>query len=207
MLRPHARLAARFAALALIPGAAALAPARANATTYTGTETIGSATAALTVVTDGATGPLQQSDILDVQAVLNDQYGTATIDSATGYLTYIGGDYLSATPTTLSYEVTTGFSALDVGTGTGNLPFFCIGGFCGDPTYVNGQQPGLSFDTKGATEPTTAAEVFTGDVQIATLAPIVSGTPEPSTWGLMIAGIGGIGLALRRRQVAASPTA
>jgi hypothetical protein len=196
-MKLKAILLATYVGALVIGGAGA-----ASATTYTGTETIGSATAVLTVVTDGATGTLQESDILDVQAVLTDQYGTATINSATGYLTYIGGNYLSATPTTLSYDVTTGFSAFDVGTGTGNLPFFCIGGFCGDPTYANGQRPGLSFNTEGQTEPTTAAEVFTGNVQIATLAPAsgtISAAPEPSSWALIIAGVAMVGGMMRYR--------
>ncbi len=177
-------------AAAAISGASA-----AGATTYVGTQKIGNASTVLTVVTNGDVGALTAADILEVTADIRDQYGNVTVDSKNGYLAYFGGDYLSATATNLTYTITPGFSEFDVGSGTGNLPFFCIGGTCGDPSYKNGPQAGISFDTAGRIDP-AAAEELSGNVQLGA----ISAAPEPGTWLMMFAGVAMIGRAMRYRS-------
>jgi hypothetical protein len=206
-------------------GAAALAPARANATTYTGVQNVGGETVDLSITTDGVIGTLSSSDITAYSVSMVGPVGTFGFDSSNASPALIFGSETIATPTALTetitpYDVFKGDYAADIefyGFSNSNAVSVCFGNSCNEVINNSGvldidQVPGklIGFNPAGTQtfNYDYVAEPVGTVITLGTVsATPVSAAPEPSAWALMIGGIGGVGLALRRRQVAASLTA
>ena len=186
--------------LLVFSAASVLGAASAGATTYTADYSENGATAVVSITTDGALGILAQSDISNFNIDVTDANGSADINPTNASVGFFGpnnspggdnGD-LTATPTSLLYNFREDGANIDFQGGSGYLTVFCFqSNGCGN---FNG--PEVDFATNFEGQQTEIAE--SGETIVATAG--VSAAPEPSTWLLMFAGIGGIGLMLRRAK-------
>ena len=170
----------------------------ADATTYVGNRTAGTATAALSITTDNTIGVLSTANITDWTISMTDGAVSFTLfgpQSGNNSGLLISGTALSATATSLLFDFSAAsgfalFQAPDVGSGQ---TFYC--------TQISG-----CFDFSGPGEGIDANSNFafqrnslTGSQVIAT----AGNVPEPEAWALLIGGLGAVGAAARRRRVAA----
>ncbi len=166
----------------------------AEATTYVGVRTAGSASATLSITTDGATGVLTGSDITAWNILLHDGSTSFTLTEGNSQFLLVGSS-LTATATALSFDFSAGGTnlALFQNPAVGSsIHFYCAStGFCGG----NGSLPAESINPYDSFSP--IYEGREGDLVIATAA---GGVPEPATWALMIGGFGLAGASLRRRR-------
>jgi hypothetical protein len=196
-------------------GVAFALPMAAQATTYVGTRDVNGATVDLSITTDGTIGDLTDPNITAFNVKITDGAGTADITNANGEI-QISNDYvlsdLVASPTSLTF---TGSDCLgpycqggdnvlfqkgSIGAGGA---FYCLqANACYDYTYegegVSSQTASLpvsGYDTAGA-----AASEQVSQSGSFVVANAVSAVPEPTTWALMLAGIGLLGCALRRKR-------
>jgi hypothetical protein len=175
-------------ALALGLTAALALAASANATTYFGARTVGTANVAFTIVTDDALGALTEDNILDWQFAVTNNGQTAKFGAdSDGAKVDIFGNAFTATTGGLFFN----FSA------PGNNYAAFVSGF--RESYC--VQSNGCFDNNGPEEIAVAGQFVTnfqvvprsGEQQIASI-------PEPATWALMLIGFGGAGAAIRNRR-------
>jgi hypothetical protein len=180
---------AATAALLLFAGTA-------GATTYTGVQNIDGATADLSITTDGVIGIVNQSDITAFNVNITDAAGSIDLSDANSGLD-LDGSALTATPTALQFDFdATGYNfALFELKPTYFTPFYCI---ATKGCYPGGSTPAIGLSTQVGESPLEQIGE-SGLVTVATV-PQVSAVPEPSTWALMLFGIGGLGMALRRTK-------
>ena len=169
----------------------------ANAITYTGTRTAGTATAQLSITTDDTIGVLTTANVVDWTIAMTDGSSSFTLlgplSGANSNL-LVSGTALSATATDLIFNFSAGsgfalFQAPSVGSGQ---TFYC--------PQING-----CFDFSGPGEGIDPRNDFlfqrnslTGSVVLATS----GGVPEPATWGMMLGGFSLVGGAMRTRKKA-----
>jgi hypothetical protein len=194
----------KLGALVLAAAAASLTAAATDAQiTYTVDHTYGSGSVVGQITTDGNLGKLSESDFLSWNLVITDgtnlPFDLNTLDSSV--LTQPDQD-VSATANLLTFDF--------AGPG-GLLAFFDANptplgsGVCWSTTGVGGcVVPG---DTTGGASIIDLSD--TGTAQIAPLSGSayvvgVVPAPEPATWALMLAGLVGLGAALRTRRGASA---
>lgn len=176
-------------------GALALfaAPSVANATTYVKNGTLGSTGAYnLSVTTDNTIGVLSASNITAWNIFVSD--GTSNFTLTQLNSTAGSGGGLSATATDLLFNFSGGgyFLFQNPTSGSGG-PFFCWqGNGCFD---FGGGGTGLGpVSCCGSIQVTR----FQGTQIVASVAG--GAVPEPATWGMMLLGFAGIGVAVRRSR-------
>jgi hypothetical protein len=174
--------------------------ASAHATTYRGFRDLGTGTVKISITTDGAIGGLTEADILAFDIIVTDGSGTAEITNLNGAVSYgtcCGQHDLKATATTLTYNFADfpvgGENVLfqEGGIGSGG-PFYCLqANACFDGNYAGeglNSQPGSPGDLVASVRAYPLSDV------------IGSTVPEPATWGSMLLGVLGLGLAVRVRR-------
>jgi len=175
------RISRRFTILSVVFGAASLC--NAATITYSVAQTVGVGSLTGFIQTDGTTGVLSTSNILDFDLLLND--GTAIVNDlhSNSVFEVIGSD-LSATPTQLLFN----FSGSDVG-----FLIFEKGGFIGSNFWCSVTASAGSFCD---TPPIAGEEVlqltgplFTSPLSGTQVIATAATAPEPSTLGLLVAGI------------------
>lgn len=169
------------------------------AETFTGSQSFTSTynhfplNAVYTVTTDGTNGALNASDILSWTVTLSGLGLSDTFGSASGgSLSYTGG--LSEAGGKLLYDFgTNGSNNSDAyaffHNAAGDWLCFQANG-CYDS---NGGGIHMTY-TDGGTDPERGLQV---------IASAVGSVPEPATWGMMLIGFGGLGVAVRRRRALA----
>ncbi len=173
--------------------AALLAGANAQAITYVGHLTAGTATADVTFKTDGTLGALGTSNFTNISATITTVNSTVSFASAN--LLGQNGYALTATATELTYEFVTSayFVAAFLDT---SYALICFAG----GIFTCSNDPGSAF--------LIGTDYFTGDYDFVAgngpllVATAVPGVPEPTSWAMLIAGFGLTGAALRRRKSA-----
>jgi hypothetical protein len=158
-------------------------------------------TATGTITTDGNTGILHTSDIIDFNiTVTSPTHTTGTIlGPLSGNNTILYGTYSTTTAfTATSAGLFFDFSASGVGGLTQYLIFesssyLCLNGASGN---CNGQPSAVRIyvSPTGVGNPAIGES---GNVEIATVA---SAVPEPSTWAMMLLGFAGVGFIAYRRK-------
>lgn len=167
----------------------------ANAITYVGTRAVGTATASLTIETDGSLGVLGTANIVDWTIAMVDGADSFTL---TGPLSggnsqlIVQGAGLTATATSLMFDFGAAsglalFQAPSIGAGK---TFYCVqinGCFDGDgPGEAIDPRQNFSF----------VREARQGNVVLAT----AGGVPEPAAWGMMLVGFAAVGASMRSRR-------
>lgn len=175
-------------ALALGLTAAVTLAGSADAATYFGNRTVGTANVVFTIDTDDTLGVLGADNILDWKVAVTNNGQTAKFDAnSDGARLFISGSALTATTGGLFFN----FSA----PGSNYAAF--VSGF--RESYC--VQSNGCFDQNGPEEIAVAGQFVTnfqvvprsGEQQIAAI-------PEPATWALMLIGFGGAGAAIRSRR-------
>jgi hypothetical protein len=175
-------------ALALGLTAALALAGSANAATYFGNRSVGTANVVFTIVTDDTLGVLTEDNILDWTFAVTNNGETAKFGAnSDGAKLDIGGSAFTATTGGLFFN----FSA----PGSNYAAF--VSGF--RQSYC--VQSNGCFDNNGPEEIAVAGQFVTnfqivprsGEQQIASI-------PEPATWALMLIGFGGAGAAIRTRR-------
>jgi PEP-CTERM motif len=151
-----------------------------------------------TITTDGNTGILHTSDIVDFNITITNPAGPNTANLTRATISFYGTHATTTAFTATSAGLFFDFSATDVGGQLQYLIFdsgnyLCLNaaaGNCSGPNpssvaiYVSGSDPLIP---------------ETGNVEIATVA-VAGSVPEPSTWAMMILGFAGIGFMAYRRK-------
>jgi MYXO-CTERM domain-containing protein len=168
--------------------------AYASPITYDVDQSIGSGSVVGTIETDGVTGVLNVSDILSYDLVLTGAGGvTNELTNTNSAFTNFGSD-VTATSQAILYD----YNAEDAGYLSVQQNGYLYSGYyywcnaaAGDFACAEGASvvPGSYADPSAQYEPRTGVQ---------SIATAVSSAPEPSAWALMIAGLGAIGLLLRR---------
>lgn len=178
----------------VLSGVLALAAAPASAIVYSvnvGNSTLG---AVGFIQTDGTTGVISQSNIVDWEFALADNGSSFFLDGPSNSQLLLSGTGMTATLTGLFFDFSApGFALFQnpfIGSGI-NFICFAGNGVCGGST----NRISITVDTFGDGIPQQ------GVVQIGA-AGGGGVIPEPATWALMIAGFGLVGSALRRRRPA-----
>ena len=168
----------------------------ANAATYVGTRTVGTATANLSITTDDTIGVLGVANILDYTITLTDGLDNFVL---TGPLSgdnsdvAISGTAFTATATDLLFDFSAGggyalFQTPFIGS---SQQFYCVqitGCFdFGAPGEAISANADFAFQRNTLRGSVSLAQISTGAV------------PEPGTWAMMLIGFGAIGGAMRRR--------
>lgn len=172
---------------------AALAAGGASATTYVSNSTIGSASINFSVTTDGVTGALSASDITSWNIAITDGAGSVDMTPGNSQVLVVGSA-LTATPTALLFNFSgSGLVLFEQATIGDSGPFWCAtnGGCYGESS------PSIGVSTVYGENPIEQVG-FEGTHVIAT----AGGVPEPTSWALMLLGVGGLGAALRSRRKA-----
>lgn len=186
--------------LSYLLGAIALlaAPSIADATVYVKSANVGSTGSYnLSVTTDNTIGALAPSNILAWNILVSNGTNSFTLtqlNSAIGS----NGSNLSATATDLLFDFSSsGYFFFQNPSAGSNGPYFC---WQGDGCFdFGGGAIGLN-PVSGSADQLTRLR---GTLVVASVA---GGVPEPATWGMMLLGFAGIGMALRRSRKAV-PTA
>jgi hypothetical protein len=178
----------------MLSGAAALLAlsfaAPAEAVTYIGARTVGTANAQLSITTDDTIGVLSTANILSWVLNLTSGADMATLVSGSGTDVAVEGSALTATATELSFDFD-GDGAVAFRTQPGNLPAYCVDAATGITCLGNHSTEGVYF---------TGNYTYVSRSGIQVLATAAAPVPEPATWALMIAGFGAVGGALRYRR-------
>jgi PEP-CTERM motif len=141
--------------------------------------------------TDGTTGILNSSNIIGWNLELKGVGASINLQN-TDSVAYDSGSDLSATANDLSFNYD--------GTDDGFL-VFQVNLLSGAQYYCNAVTsqgvdctPGASVIPQHSTDPSAQHAFRTGNQVIGTVASVL---PEPSSWALMLVGVGGLGVALR----------
>ena len=148
-----------------------------------------------TITTDGTTGILFTFDIVAFNLTLNDGTGTATLTrGVNGGTVFVSGGSLTATATDLMFNFNTSGTFVNFFTSPGCQPIWTLrtsgGSAC---NMVSGTVS--SVQATSTTGPATISEIGAGTVTIGTTTVI----PEPSSVGLMVAGLASL-IGLRKRR-------
>ncbi len=175
----------------------------ANAATYIGNRTVGTATASLSITTDDTLGVLGNANILDWTISMIDGPDMFTLLgplSGNNSQLLIDGTALTASATDIffNFSAGSGFALFQNPTVGSGQHFYCV--------QVTG-----CFDFDGPGEAINAPAGFAfqrnsleGNISIAQAGGAV---PEPGTWAMMLIGFGAIGGAMRRRAKVSYATA
>ena len=174
------------------------------ATTYVGVRTAGTATATLSITTDGTIGALSNSNITDWTIALSDAPDSFTLQgplSGSNSQLGIAGNALTATATGLYFNFSGSGYALFQSPGLGSSQlFYCLQA----STCFDFAGPGEGIDAH--TNYNYQRNSLTGNVLIASVGGIGGAVPEASTWMMMIVGFGAAGGAMRYRRRKTSVT-
>jgi hypothetical protein len=179
----------------------ALSISPAFATTYIGTRTAGTATANLSITTDGTVGTLARANITDWLITLMNGANSFTLRgplSGGNSQLLLVGTGLSATATDLSFNFSSvGSFALfqnpNIGSGQNwycpeSISANCAGSGVGESINVDSRQN----------------TPRTGNIVLASV--VAGGVPEPLTWAMMLTGFGIVGGTMRYRRRAVAVT-
>jgi hypothetical protein len=157
------------------------------ATVYVVNTTIGGASVAGTITTDNTIGVIRQSNVSDFSLTFDGSAGPITVNKATG-TTIVVGPALVASATEMTFDYSSSASGLIFGTNdfsaflcSVSADISCTGGDRGVTQIV--------YNNAAFVQPLTGVQPF---ATVTTAA-----VPEPATWGMMIAGFGVMGAALR----------
>lgn len=168
----------------LLAATALAAVSPAYATTYLVNQTVGGFAVTGQIVTDGTVGQLSRTNISSYSFTFQGQTSSGNISQITAL-----GSNLVASATSLTYN----FSNTNSGYfyfGLGNGSYYCLqNNGCYDFTGAGIGIRALS----------SASSRQAGIVTIATAA-AAGAVPETATWGMMIAGFGMMGAAMRTRR-------
>lgn len=187
----------------IIAAAAMLAAANeANAATYLATRTVGTMTAQLSVTTDDTIGVLTGANIVDWTIKLSGQSRNATLEGYFGSensRVEIKGTALSATATDLLFDFSLNSQAymlFQVNDTSDISTFRSL--YCVQTWNCYDQNHGEEIIGIGFLDAVHDTGAKTGVQVLASTTPV----PEPASWAMMIAGLGVVGTAMRRRRVA-----
>lgn len=175
-------------ALALGLAASLVLAASANATTYFGDRSVGTANVVFTIVTDDTLGALTEDNILGWTFAVTNNGETAKFnDQSDGAKVDIFGNAFTATASGLYFN----FSA------PGNNYAAFVSGF--RQSYC--VQSNGCFDQNGPEE-IAVAGAFVTNFSIVPQSGLqqIAAVPEPAAWALMLLGFGGVGAAVRGRR-------
>ncbi len=170
------KIIALVALAALAMGAGTMS-ANAADITYTGSQSARGLTASYTITTDGALGDVQAGDIVGFDVRLTNNLDTFSFDQSSPGASYSNANLLDYTPTIIYVNPNGGLASLLGPNDNGLIAF------------VGSTELQIVTDKTTQNETATSGNIFET---------AVSAAPEPSAWLLMMAGIGGIGLRLRR---------
>jgi hypothetical protein len=160
----------------------------AAATVYYVNLTVGAATVAGTITTNGATGTLLSSNITDYAFIITQAGQSKSLTPSLNRALILGnGVVAGATGLTFDFTNSTILVFSD-----GNMTALC---FAGSATNCAGTGGAIRVDDPFGP---AQASVQSGNVVFATITP--PAVPEPATWGMMIAGFGAVGGAMRYRR-------
>jgi hypothetical protein len=174
-------------------------PASAALVTFTGSQSIGAASAVYSITTDGTNGPLVAGNIFSWTVTLTVGANQETFGSSTGGFFGYSGTGLSVSGSNLLYDFgSAGPANPDVAlniTDSSGASYLCFQeNAC---TTSSGGNVSISLNNSGNyIQPESGVQV------IATSAGN-SALPEPATWAMMLLGFGAIGLAIRRTRTQA----
>ena len=167
--------------------------------TFTGTRTVGSLTANVTLTTDGSTGALSASDILGFTVDFSD--GTSI--AGTSQNVSAAGSALIASTTQIGFN-------FDYPVGPNGTYFALVGQnatvenslYCVQIVFACGAngtgEVANTFDGYGQFQ----FQAQTGFVPLFTLVSESAPVPEPATWAMMLLGFFAIAFAVRQRKTA-----
>ncbi len=166
--------------------------AAAAAITYNVSQTIGLGSVVGTIETNGAIGPLAQSDVIGFDLTVSGPGASVELTQADSVVITSGGNF-SATENSLffNYSGASGYLLFQLGSfGTG-MKYFCNASVA-DTCFQGASAIPESFDSPSAQVEARAGNQILGSVSGA--------VPEPASWALMLGGFGLVGAALRQRS-------
>jgi PEP-CTERM motif len=192
----------RKSVLKIVAAVAALAiSAGANATVFNiSLPTPSSFTLSGTITTDNTIGALSIGNITAYNLTATSGANTLNCTNIS-CVTNVGGvlgSAFSATATQLTWNFSTSPQPQLVFTPTAGGKFICFGPGGGLCNFGSGN--GVTYFVGGSTY---AVQNYAGVQIIGTSTPVGPAVPEPATWGMMLAGFGIVGAAMRRRNVLA----
>ncbi|WP_225883520.1 PEPxxWA-CTERM sorting domain-containing protein [Sphingomonas aliaeris] len=160
------------------------------ATVYVVNRTIGGASVIGTITTDSTIGVIREGNITDFSLTFDGSAGPLTANKATG-TTIVVGSALVASATEMTFDYSSSENGLILGMNdfsaflcSVSVDISCTGGDKGVTQII--------YNNAAFIQPLTGVQAF---ATVATAA-----VPEPATWGMMIAGFGVMGAALRTRR-------
>lgn len=180
--------------------------------TYNVNRTIGGGSVSGFIVTNGALGTLSDANLVDWQLTVsapNLQGGPNSFiqmsNPGNNFLgVSISGTAVSATASDLYFNFGVGNDSFLVFYSLNNaataISYWCL---TAGPISCNGETPpseNIGFDANGQSNAASEFRGQAGNVSIAS----VSAVPEPETYAMMLAGLGLLGFAARRRKQAAA---
>ena len=162
--------------------------APANAAVYFVNQSVGSISVLGSITTNDTIGSLQTGDITDFSLKLTSTPNTVTLNSANAFFV-TGGEGLVAS----SEDLTFNFSNSE------NSFFYFFDGVANFVCGASGEQggcTGVNNTLEATVDPTFVSIPKFGSYTFATAGAV----PETATWGMMIAGFGMMGAAMRSRR-------
>ena len=184
----------------LAASVAMVAATQAQAITYTGTRTIGSGFANLSITTDDTIGVLSTANITAFNIFISNANGSITLTQNNAQFG-IAGSAFTATATQLLFDFG-GFSnqyAIFQAPYVGSAQTY----YCLETGGCTPQGRGESWLPNSNYGLGQSHQFFNTQQVIATVG-AVAPVPEPATWGMMLLGFGLVGVATRRRRTLAA---
>jgi hypothetical protein len=175
---------------ALLGTCCAFAAIPAQATVYTGSHTIDTATVNVSLTTDGTVGVLSMANVTAWSFTLTNPGGTVTLDNSNSNFTYLSGSSFQATAADIVFDYSVAGHMQWDNFGLGGDDTYCLDAVGGSFTCI-GNPPAETVGVNGI----FSNGPRSGRFVLGTAAAV----PEPATWALMIGGFAMAGAAARRR--------